>query len=100
MNPTDTFWPAIAESVSGTWAVVVPPLPSTTVRSPIVTATTGSSLVMVPVAVPVVIVPLTAPLRVTVKVSAASLSVSPITGTTIGCCNVPDANVRVPDVVV
>ena len=59
--------------------------------------TGSSSSLMVPVAVPVVMVAPLGSLRVTVKVSFSSSSVSSVVGTEIGWTVVPGANVSVPD---
>ena len=64
------------------------------------TVTGTSSLVMVPTPWLSAMVALTAPLRLTKKVSFASGTVSPITGTVIVCVVAPGVKVSVPLVLV
>ncbi len=79
-------------------AVVVPLFPSVTLTSLIVIDTASSSLI-VPTPWASVIVALTALVRLTLKVSFPSSSVSPLTVTAIVWLVWPAVKVRVPDLV-
>ena len=75
--------------------MVVAPSPSTTVTS-LIESVRVSSLVMVPTPRLSASVALDALLRVTEKLSSASIALSPCTITVICCAVMPGANVRVP----
>ena len=75
----------------------MPAFPSVTLAPLIESAGSGSSSLIVPVPVPTPMVALLGALNVTVNVSLASESVSPLTVTAIDCVVCPGANVNVPD---
>jgi hypothetical protein len=91
-----TVWPLAAESVAVKTALVVAMLPSGTVTSSIETLGAASSSLIVPTPSPSAMVALIGAVRLTVKVSSASESVSPTTSTVTVFEVSPVRNVSVP----
>ena len=95
---TVTCWPLAALSVAVNVSVVEPLSPSVTLGESMEMVTL-SSLTIVPVPVAVEIVAFAALLRVTMTVSSASSSVSPVTDTLKVWLVVPTGKVSVPPVI-